>query len=83
MNPPNEAQFYPFFTTTVRNRTCTWQEGGNFILGTRRTLRRKLRAEFGQLLQTLYPVSGFTTALRYNNFNSGDTPNPCRSRGNY
>ena len=32
--PPDGAAFYPFFTTTVRDGTCTWQEGGNFIPGT-------------------------------------------------
>jgi hypothetical protein len=78
VNPPNGAQFYPFFTTTVRDRTCTWQEGGNFIPGTFRHFGGSSKAEFGPLLQTLYPEPGSTTALRYNNFNSGDTPNPCR-----
>jgi hypothetical protein len=24
VNPPNGAQFYPFYSTTVRNGTCTW-----------------------------------------------------------
>ena len=25
--PPAGGQFYPFFTSTIRDGTCTWQEG--------------------------------------------------------
>ena len=83
MNPPNGAAFYPFFTTTENQGTCTWQEGGNFIKGTINHFGGSSTSEFGPLLQTVYPVAGLTgptTVLRYNNFNSGDTPNPCPIR---
>jgi len=78
VNPPNGAQFYPFYTTGVHNGTCAWQEGGNFIPGTTNHFGGSSTTEFGPLLQTVYPEAGFTTKLLFNNFNSGDQPNPCR-----
>jgi hypothetical protein len=80
-NPPNGAKFYPFFTTGVHNGTCTWQEGGNFIPGTTNHFGGSSTTEFGALLQTVYPAPGFTTTLRYNNFNSGNQSNPCPVTG--
>jgi hypothetical protein len=77
VNPPNGAQFYPFFTTGTRNGTCTWQEGGNFIPGTTNHFGGSSQTEFGPLLQTVYPEAGFTPLVLINNFNSGDIPNPC------
>jgi hypothetical protein len=80
VNPPSGAQFYPFYTTTIANGTCTWQEGGNFIPGTKNHFGGSSATEFGPLLKTVYPVaspSGPTTAEFYNNFNSGDMANPC------
>jgi hypothetical protein len=77
VNPPNGAAFYPFFTTTDNSGTCTWQEGGNSIRGTINHFGGSSTTEFGPLLQTVFPVAGFTTVLRYENFNSGDIPNPC------
>lgn len=80
VNPPNGAQFYPFFTTRENHGTCIWQEGGNYIPGTKNHFGGSSTTEFGPLLQTLYPAAGFTTTLRYNNFNSGDEPNACPVR---
>ena len=80
VNPPAGAQFYPFYTTTVANGTCTWQEGWNFIPGTKNHFGGSSTTEFGPLLKTVYPVAGFTTAEFYNNFNSGDMANPCPVR---
>ena len=80
VNPPNGAQFYPFFTTRIANGTCTWQEGGNFIPGTINHFGGSSTTEFGPLLKTVYPVAGNTTAEFYNNFNSGDIANPCPVR---
>jgi hypothetical protein len=77
VDPPNGAQFYPFFTTGVQNGTCNWQEGGNFIPGTTNHFGGSAHAEYGQLLQSVFPEAGFTTKLLYDNFNSGDQPNPC------
>jgi hypothetical protein len=78
-DPPNGAQFYPFFSTTVSHGTCTWQEGGKFIPGTTNDFGGSSTTEFGPLLQTVYPEAGFTTVKLFNNFNSGDIRNPCRA----
>ena len=80
VNPPNGAQFYPFYSTTVRHGTCTWQEGGKYLPFTTNNFGGSSTAEFGPLLKTVYPEPGFTTEELYNNFNSGDLPNPCRVR---
>ena len=79
VNPPKGAQFYPFFTTALHDRTCTWQEGGSFIPGTTNHFGGSSTTEFGPLLQTVYPAAGFSTVAQYENFNSGDIPNPCRT----
>ena len=79
VNPPAGAQFYPFYTTTVRHGVCNWQQGGPFIPGTVNKFGGSSTTEFGPLLRTLYPEAGFTTAVLINNFNSGDMKNPCRA----
>jgi hypothetical protein len=81
VDPPNGAQFYPFFSTRIDNGACSFQEGGPFIPGTKNDFGGSSTTEFGPLLATLFPVKGFTTALRFDNFNSGDMPNPCPVRG--
>jgi hypothetical protein len=78
VNPPNGAQFYPFFTTAFDFHSgCTWQQGGNFIPGTINHFGGSSTTEFGALLRTVYPEPGLTTKLLINNFNSGDRYNPC------
>jgi hypothetical protein len=79
VNPPNGAQFYPIFTTTTRDGSCLWQEGGALIPGTTNTFGGTSTSEFGPLLKTVYPNTGFTTVSRFNNFNSGAQANPCRA----
>jgi hypothetical protein len=81
VNPPNGAQFYPFYSTTTANGTCAWQEGGNFIPGTVNNFGGSSTSEYGQLLQTVFPAPGPTTILRFDNFNSGNMPNPCPVKG--
>jgi hypothetical protein len=78
VNPPNGAQFYPIFTTTVRHGTCTWQEGGNFLPGTTNHFGGSSTTEFGPPLKAAYPTAGFTVIRLIDNFNSGRMPNPCR-----
>ena len=80
VNPPMGAQFYPFYSTGVVNGTCTWQEGGAYIPGTTNLFGGSSTAEYGPLLATVFPVAGPTTVVRYDNFNSGTMPNPCRVR---
>jgi hypothetical protein len=80
VNPPPGAKFYPFYTTANFAGTCVWQQGGNFIPGTINHFGGSSKAEYGPLLQTVYPVAGFTTVRLYNNFNSRNRPNPCPTR---
>jgi hypothetical protein len=77
VNPPPGAAFYPFYSTTVANGTCTWQEGGPYLPNTVDDYGGSAAAEFGPLLATVYPVAGFTTVTLLNNFNSGDLSNGC------
>jgi hypothetical protein len=77
VNPPKGAQFYPFFSTTMRNRTCNWQEGGKFIPGTVNDFGGSSKAEFGPLLGIVYPRPGFVTQKQFRDFNSGPIKNPC------
>jgi hypothetical protein len=77
VNPPLGAQFYPFYSTRRDNFTCTWQEGGDFIPGTINDFGGSSTAEYGPLLQTVYPGPGFMPFYRYNNFNSGTMKNVC------
>jgi hypothetical protein len=79
VNPPSGAAFYPFFSTRKVDDGCAWQEGGRFIPGTVNNFGGSSTTEFGPLLQTVYPTTGFTTVTRYNNFNSGDMKNPCKA----
>jgi hypothetical protein len=78
VDPPPGAAFYPFYSTTNDNGTCTWQEGGPFLPATINDYGGSAAAEFGPLLKTVYPRPGLTTIQRFNNFNSGDRSNGCR-----
>ncbi len=57
------AQFYPFFSTTGSEDRCQWQEGGPYIPGTTNDFGGSSTTEFGPLLLTLFPVTGFTQRL--------------------
>jgi hypothetical protein len=82
VNPPNGAQFYPFFTTAVvGGGSCNWQEGGNFIPGTINHFGGSAHAEFGGLLRVLFPEPHFKTSSPFSDFNSGDFSNPCQVSG--
>jgi hypothetical protein len=80
VNPPNGAQFYPFYSTTVRHRTCTWQEGGRFLPGTTNDFGGSSTTEFGPLLKVAFPTTGFTIERLFEDFNSGNMANACPVR---
>jgi hypothetical protein len=81
VNPPNGAQFYPFYTTALTQQGCVWQEGGNFIPGTLNHFGGSSTTEYGGLLRVLFPNAGFTTTDPISDFNSGDRFNPCPTFG--
>jgi hypothetical protein len=77
VNPPNGAKFYPIYSTKTVSGTCNWQQGGPFIPGTTNDFGGTSTAEYGPILATVFPAAGFTTVIRFDNFNSGDMANPC------
>jgi hypothetical protein len=81
-NPPNGAQFYPFYSTRSDSGACAWQEGGDFIPGTTNDFGGSSATEYGTVpLATIYPGPNNTPFTRWNNFNSGDQTNPCPTTG--
>jgi hypothetical protein len=77
VNPPNGANFYPFFSTGTSAGQCIWQLGGAYIPGTTNTFGGNSTAEFGSLLLSTYPgPAGPVT--RYNNFRNVLGNNPCQ-----
>ncbi len=83
MNPPAGANFYPFFTTSRLSLVgCVWQLGGANIPGTKDTFGGNSTAEFGPLLQSVYPGPGGQPITRYNNFRQVLSNNPCTVFGN-
>ena len=59
VNPPNGAQFYPFFSTACP-RDLHLAGGAAFIPGTINNFGGSSTTEYGPLLQTVYPAAGFT-----------------------
>jgi len=60
---------------------CVWQLGGGNIPGTKNTFGGTSTAEYGPLLQLVYPGFGTPTTPRflYNNFRNILTGNACPS----
>ncbi|MGB2953848.1 MAG: hypothetical protein WBB74_10745 [Gaiellaceae bacterium] len=78
VNPPAGANFYPLYTTrTSSSGSCVWQLGGRFLKGTTNTFGGTSTTEFGPLLASDYPNTGFTITERYNNFRNILSTNPC------
>jgi len=81
VNPPPGANFYPIYSTGTNNGTpsghCVWQLGGTEIKGTTNTFGGNSTAEYGPLLQSVYPNVGFVPLFRYNNFRNILGSNPC------
>jgi hypothetical protein len=76
-NPPTGAEFYPIFSTTNVGGACAWQEGGAHIPGTTNTFGGTSTAEYGGLLNNVYPGAGFQPVFRYNDFRRVLPNNPC------
>ena len=78
--PAARCAVLPVLLDHERYGSCTWQEGGKFLPGTTNDFGGSSTTEFGPLLKTVYPKTGFTTEELINNFNSGNMANPCRVR---
>ena len=78
VNPPNGANFYPWYTTASVGGQCVWQLGGGNIPGTTNTFGGSSTTGFGPLLFFTYPgPAGPIT--RTNNFRNVLSSNPCPS----
>jgi hypothetical protein len=76
VNPPNGANFYPWYTTASVGGHCVWQLGGGSIPGTTNTFGGSSTTGFGPLLFFTYPgPAGPIT--RTNNFRNVRGSNPC------
>jgi hypothetical protein len=76
VNPPNGANFYPWYTTASVGGNCVWQLGGGNIPGTTNTFGGSSTTGFGPLLFFTYPgPAGPIT--RTNNFRNVQGSNPC------
>jgi hypothetical protein len=76
VNPPNGANFYPWYTTASVGGNCMWQLGGRNIPGTTNTFGGSSTTGFGPLLFFTYP--GPTGPItRTNNFRNVLSSNPC------
>jgi hypothetical protein len=76
VNPPNGADFYPFYTTGTSGGKCVWQLGGAHIPGTTNTFGGNSTAAFGPLLFFYYPGPA-GPIYRTNNFRNTLASNPC------
>jgi hypothetical protein len=72
---PAGANFYPTFSTAIRNDLCVWQLGGLNIPGTTNTFGGS--AEWGSLLQRTIPTSS-GAAVGFEDFRNVLSTNPCR-----
>src|SRR5207244_1931033 len=79
VNPPPGANFYPIYSTGTSTGSCMWQFGGTRLRDTTNTFGGTSTAEFGPLLQSVYPNAGFVPLFRYNNFRHVLGSNPCPS----
>jgi len=81
-NPPQGAQFYPFYSTTVKGGTCAWREGGRFMPGTTNDFGGSSAAEYGSLLFGYAPsLPGFPAGTYTLNYHNSLPNNPCPSNG--
>jgi hypothetical protein len=78
VNPPNGANFYPWYTTASVSGTCVWQLGGGNIPGTTNTFGGSSTTGFGPLLFFTYPTPAGPDT-RTNNFRRVLGSNPCRA----
>jgi hypothetical protein len=76
VNPPNGANFYPFYTTADVGGQCVWQLGGGHIQGTTNTFGGTSTAAFGPLIFFTYPTPAGPNT-RTNNFRNVLGSNPC------
>lgn len=78
-NPPLGTAFYPIYTagTGTQISGCVWRLGGPDYPGTTNTFGDNSAAEYGDLMQSVYPGVGYVPTFRYNNYRQILSDNPC------
>jgi hypothetical protein len=74
--PAPGTAFYPIWTTRIVNGACTFQQGGA-LMPHRNDFGGNVTSEYGHLLQTVYPGTGFTPIRLFENFRRNLAGNPC------
>ena len=78
VNPPNGAQFYPFFTTgDARTARARGSRAATSSPAPSTTSAAARPPSSGRCCRPSIRTPGFTTVRCFNNFNSGDMTNPC------
>jgi hypothetical protein len=77
VNPPNGANFYPFYSTASVNGACYWEEGDKFLPNVINNFGGSSQAEYGALRVSVYPSVGGTTQGIYETFHRDLGSNPC------
>ena len=74
--PAPGTRFYPIWTTRISGGECVFQQGGTF-LPHRNTFGGSVQTEYGHLLRTVYPDTGFKPLFLFENFRRNLAGNPC------
>ncbi len=77
VDPPNGAAFYPYFQTVRVGGQCFWQEGDSYLPNVTDHFGGSAHAEFGGLLENIYPTTGNQTEGIYETFHRDLSSNPC------
>ncbi len=74
--PAPGTKFYPIWTTRLVNGACTFQQGGT-LMPHQNAFGGSVKTEYGHLLRTVYPNTGFTPIRLFENFRRNLGGNPC------
>lgn len=76
VNPPNGSGFYPYYSARFIGGVCYWEEGDKYLPGTFFNPGSST-AEYGKLLENIYPTTGPATEGIYETFHQTLPFNPC------
>jgi hypothetical protein len=74
--PAPGTAFYPIWTTRIVNGACTFQQGGT-LMPHQNDFGGSVKTEYGHLLRTVYPNTGFKPQFLFENFRRTLPGNPC------
>ena len=74
--PAPGTRFYPIWTTRMVHGSCTFQQGGP-LMPHQNAFGGNVKTEYGHLLRTVYPNTGFEPIRLFENFRRTLRNNPC------